>query len=99
MLEIPNRKVVSLCPNMVGMLECGHESYHVEYADRDVSCISCTKRCGDKIADLRGRAAVKCQRRIRDFVWDRVGERFRQAPVSEVRWVINNEIEGDEIPF
>ena len=99
MLEIPHRKVVSLDPNMVARLECGHESWHVDYADRDVICIPCTKICGDKIADLRGRVAVKCQRRMRDFVWDKVGDYFRQTPASEVRWVINNEIEGDGIPF
>ncbi len=99
MVEIPFRKAVKLDENMVAVLECGHDSYHVEYADRDVPCILCTKNCGDNIADIRGRTVVKCQRRMSENVWDRVGSHFRNTPASEVRWAVSNEIEGDGIPF
>jgi hypothetical protein len=99
MPKIPSRKVVTLDENMVAILECGHESYDVYYVDDDVPCIQCTKKCRSKIVDLRGRAAVKCQRRMRDFVWDGIGVHFRQPVVSEVRWVVNDGIAADENPF
>jgi hypothetical protein len=99
MPKIPSRKVVILDKNMVAILECGHKSYDVDYVDDDVPCIHCTKKCQSKIGDLRGRAAVKCQRRMRDFVWDGIGRRLRQPAVSEVRWVANDGIAADENPF
>ena len=99
MVEIPTRKAVMLDENMVALLECGHESWHLEYADRDVPCVSCTRKCGDSIANIRGRIAVKCQLRMRENVWDKVGSHFRSTPASEVRWIISHEIEGDGIPF
>jgi len=98
-IEIPLRKIVSLDANMVAMLECGHQSWGVEYADHDVPCVPCTRKCEDKIGDIRGRAAVKCQQGMRENVWDWVGGHFGRTTAEEVRYLVSNEIEGGGIPF
>ena len=99
MIEIPHRRIVSLCTSMVATLECGHELYGVDYADSDVACIECTKVCWDKIHRLRGRVVVKCQRRMKDLVWDMIGPRLRQSDVAEVKFEVGVQLGSEEVPF
>jgi len=55
--------------------------------------------CWDKIHRLRGRVAVRCQRRMKDLVWDMIGPRLRQSDVAEVKFEVGVQLGSEEVPF